>query len=165
MSEWEFKENPDIALKVQEAQINQLYKQSWVGLVGVLVVAISICVVLWQILPSWKLALWISIFALITFARSYLIAAFHRKKPVGAEINRWAKWHVIGTGASGLMWAMPSFFLWTENYPEYYLVWALCILPLSSSAISTYYTWKPSYITFLFLSAVPISLRFFLEGG
>ena len=165
MAEWETQENSDIALKVRESQITQLYKQSWVGLVGVLVVAILICVALWQVLPSWKLALWIGAFTLITFARGAITVAFRQKAPVGADINQWAKWHVIGTSASGLMWALPSFFLWPENPPEYHLVWALCILPLSASAVSTYYTWKPSYISFLLLSAVPISLRFFYEGG
>ncbi len=63
------------------------------------------------------------------------------------------------------MWALPSFFLWPENAPEYHLVWAICILPLSASAVTTYFTWKPSYISFLLLSTVPISLRFFSEGG
>jgi len=52
IEEWETTEPPDIVLKDRESQIKQLYKQSWVGLVGVLVVAISICVVLWQVLPS-----------------------------------------------------------------------------------------------------------------
>lgn len=165
MKKREDRESSDIITKVREAQINQLYKQSWVALVGVLVVAISLCVAFWQVLPSWKLALWLAVLIVVTFARGYLVAAFHRKTPVGSEIEKWAKWHVVGTSASGLMWALPSFFLWPENHPDYYLVWALCILPLGSSTIATYYTWKPSYISFLFLSALPISLRFFFEGG
>ena len=165
MEEWETAETPDIALKVRESQIKQLYKQSWVALVGVLVVAIAICVVLWQVLPSWKLTLWVGTLTLVTFARGYLIVAFRRKALVGGNINKWAKWHVIGTSASGLVWALPAIFLWPENSSPYHLVWALCILPLSASAVSTYYTWKPSYISFILLSVIPLSIRFFSEGG
>jgi len=93
------------------------------------------------------------------------MVAFRRKAPAGYNINKWAKWHVLGTSVSGFTWALPSFFLWPENSSEYHLVWALCILPLSASALSTYYTWKPSYISFILLSVIPVSLRFFYEGG
>ncbi len=165
IAEWELNEPPDVVLKVREAQIKQLYNQTWTGLVGVLVVTISLCVVFWQIVSPWKLILWASILTLITFTRGFFTVMFQREALVGTDINRWAKRHVIGVCASGLMWALPSFFLWPENSPEYNLVWALCILPLSSSAVSTYYTWKPSYISFLLLSSMPISIRFFIEGG
>jgi diguanylate cyclase (GGDEF)-like protein len=163
--EWETRENPQIVQKVREAQVQQLYKQTWTGLTGVLVVAISICVVLWQVVPQWKLSMWIGILTLITLSRGFLTLAFQRKAPIGADINRWAALHVIGTAASGLMWAIPSLLLWPENAVEHQFVWAICILPLSASAVSTYYTWKPSYLSFLFLSALPLSLRFFSEGG
>ncbi|MES9851720.1 MAG: GGDEF domain-containing protein [Candidatus Thiodiazotropha sp. L084R] len=163
-AEWETKEDPEIVLKVKEAQIRQLYQQSLTGLVGVLVVAVSVCFILWQEVPSWKLALWLVLFTLITFSRAYLTFAFIRQNRIVVNINRWANWHTIGTSASGLMWAVSSFYLWPENSPKYFLVWAICVLPLSASAVTTYYSWKPSYIAFLLLSAAPISLRFFLEG-
>jgi diguanylate cyclase (GGDEF)-like protein len=165
MDEWKTKENPNIVLKVREAQVQQLYKQTWTGLMGVLVVAISICVVLWQVVPQWKLTLWISILTLVTFSRGFLTVAFQRKGPKGTEIYRWATLHVMGTTASGVMWALPSLLLWPDTSLEHQFVWAICILPLSASAVSTYYTWKPSYLSFLFLSATSIALRFFSEGG
>ena len=165
ITEREKTESPDFDLKIREAQIKQLYKQSWVGLVGVLLITIPVCIALWQVLPSWKLALWTGTLTLITFARVYLTVAFQRKAPLGADTIKWAKWHVIGTSATGLMWALPSLFLWPENSPEHYLVWALCILPQTAFAVSTYYSWKPSYISFILLSAVPVSLRLFSVGG
>ncbi|MES9928592.1 MAG: hypothetical protein ABW158_10800, partial [Candidatus Thiodiazotropha sp. 6PDIVS] len=69
-AEWETKEDPEIVLKVKEAQIRQLYQQSLTGLVGVLVVAVSVCFILWQEVPSWKLSLWLVLFTLITFCRA-----------------------------------------------------------------------------------------------
>lgn len=163
--EWKIEEHPDIIIKVLESQIKQLYKQSKVGLVSVLVVGISICFALWQVLPPWELALWMAGLLLISFVRLLLLLAFQRKNPEGSGIKKWGRWHATGTSFSGLMWAIPSFFLWPENPPEYHFVWILCILPLSASAVSTYYTWKPSYIPFILLCVVPISLRLFYEGG
>ncbi len=85
-AEWEARETPDIVFKVREAQINQLYNQSWTGLTGVLVVAISICIIFWQVVPSWKLTLWLSVFTLITFARGILLLPFNEKQRRGAVI-------------------------------------------------------------------------------
>ena len=165
MDTWETKESPDIILKVRQAQIRQLYKQTWVGLTGVLVITLSICIALWQVIPQWKLLLWAGIFVLLSIARGFLTAAFQRKAPLGADIYWWAKLHVIGTSASGLMWALASLFLWPGNSPVHQLLLPICIVALSAAAVASYCTWKPTYISFLVLSLVPISLRLLFEGG
>ena len=158
-------ENTDIILKVKEAQIRQLYKQTWAGLTGVLVITPSVCIALWQVIPQWKLLLWGGISVLLAIVRGFLTAAFQRKSPSGSDIYQWAKLHVIGVTASGLVWALPSLFLWPGNSPIHQLVWPICIVALSVSAVATYCTWTLSYIAFLILSAVPISLRLLSEGG
>ena len=162
---WETEEDPEIIIKVKEAQVRLLYKQSWVPLMGVLVIGISLCIAFWHILPQWKLTLWMGILTLMTLTRAFLTFCFFQKSPTGSHVDKWAKWHVLGTSFSGCIWALPSIFLWPHNYPEYHLVWCLCILPQSASAVSTYYTWKPSYIAFISFSTIPIALRFFYEGG
>lgn len=159
------REDPDITLKVREAQIRQLYRQTWVGLTGVLVITFSVCIVLWQVVPQWKLSLWAGILVLLAIVRGVQTAIFQQKSPSGADIYWWAKLHVIGVTASGLMWALPSFVLWPGNSPEHQMVWPICIVALSASAVATYCTWTPSYISFLLLSSVPISLRLLSEGG
>lgn len=164
IAEWETQEDPQVVLKVRESQVRLLYKQSRIALLGALVVGISLCITLWHVLPSWKLVLWGGTLTLLTLARALLTLFFFHKAPVGLDINRWGTWHVLGTSLSGVLWAFPTFFLWPENFPEYHLVWPLFILPLSASTVSTYYTWKPSYTSFILFSTIPISLRFFSEG-
>ena len=161
----EAKEDADIILKVREAQIQHLYKQTWGGLIGVLVITFAVCIALWQVIPQWKLSLWAGISALLTIARGSLVVAFQRRAPSGPNIYRWARLHVIGVATSGLMWALPSLFLWPGHSPIHQLVWPICIVSLSSVAVATYCTWTPSYISFLILSAVPISIRMLSEGG
>ena len=165
MEKWETEENTEIILKVREAQIQQLYEQTWGGLAGTLTIALSVCFVLWQIIPQWKLSLWAGTLLLLTIARGFLTAAFQRKKPLGPNIYRWAKLHVIGVIASGVMWALPSLLLWPVNSPVYQLVWPICIVSLAASAVAKYCMWTPAYIPYLILTVVPISLRMFSEGG
>ena len=58
MEKWETKENAEIVLKVREAQIQQLYGQTWSGLTGIMIIMFSVCVALRQVGPHWKLLLW-----------------------------------------------------------------------------------------------------------
>ncbi len=159
------KEFTNIDQKVRDAQVQLLYKQTKTGLTGVLFVALTACVAFWPVVPQWKLSLWAGITVLLTLARGFTIFAFQRRAPLTSDINRWATIHFIGTILSGLLWAIPSIFLWPVEYSLHLLVWPVCILPLSAAAVVTYYTWTPSYVSFLILTSLPISIRFFVEGG
>lgn len=161
----ETKEFANIDQKVRNAQVQLLYQQTKTGLIGVLIVALTACVVFWQIVPQWKLSLWTGLIVFITLTRAGIVIAFQRRAPLAADIDRWATLHVIGVIVSGLMWATPFIFLWPTEHSVYQLVWPIFILPLSAAAVATYYTWTPSYTSFLVLTALPVSLRFFFEGG
>jgi hypothetical protein len=58
----------------------------------------------------------------------------------------------------------PSLLLWPVGAPTYQLIWPVCILPLCSLAVSAYCTWNPSWLSFLLLAALPVSLRLLVEG-
>jgi hypothetical protein len=165
MKKWKKKDTTDINLRVREAQVKQLYRQTWIGLTGVFVITISVCAVLWQVIPQWKLSLWAGSSFLLIIVRGLLIAAFQRKKPSGPDIHQWARLHVIGVVLSGILWAMPALFLWPSNSPAHQLIWLTCIVGLSASAVAMYYTWTPSYMSFLILTLVPISLRLLFDEG
>jgi hypothetical protein len=159
------KKNVNIDQKVREAQIQLLFQQTWTGLSGVLVVILTACVVFWQVVPQWKLSLWAGTSVLLTVARGCVIFAFQRRASVSSDIDKWATLHFIGVTASALMWAIPFVFLWPVEYSVYQLVWPIFLLPLSAADVATYYTWTSSYASFLIITAVAISLRFFVEGG
>jgi hypothetical protein len=158
------KESADTDQKVREAQIQLLYQQTKISLSGSLIVALTACVVFWQVLPQWKLTLWAGLLILLTLLRGCSIFAFQRRVPLSSDIDRWATLHVIGVTLSALIWTIPIVFLWPAGYPAYQLIWPMIILPMSASAVATYYTWTTSYASFVVLTIVPISLRFFAEG-
>jgi hypothetical protein len=165
MEKWETKENADIILKVREIQIQQLYQQTWGGLTGIMVIMFAVCIALWQVTPHWKLLLWSGTLVLLSIVRGFHTAAFQRKGPLGPDVYRWARLHLIGVFASGVMWALPSLFLWPHNSLVHQLVWPICIVALAASAVTKYCTWTPAYVTYLILTMVPISLRLLIEGG
>ena len=159
------RERADINLKVHVAQIQQLYKQTWVGLSGTLVVILMVSIALWDAIPHGKLLLWTGASVLIVIIRGLLTAIFQRKAPTGPGIYRWARLHVISVSVSALLWTVASLFLWPENSPVHQQIWPICIVALSASAVAMYCTWTPSYVSYLILSVLPISLRLLSENG
>jgi hypothetical protein len=165
MDRWETEENADIVLKVRTAQIQQLYRQTWSGLAGIMLIMVAVCIALWQVIPQLKLLLWSGILVLVSVIRAFFIIAYQRKAPSGVNIYWWARMHVVGTIASGVMWALPSIFLWPVNSPVYQMIWPICIVALAASAVAKYCIWTPSYVPYLILTVVPVSIRLFTEGG
>lgn len=161
----EHNESADITIKARAAQIQQLYEQTWIGLTGIVINVFLVSLILWEVIPRWKLLLWSGVLLLVTFARSILTLFFHRNSPSGPEIYHWARLHVAGTAASGVMWALPSVFLWPGHSPLHQMVWPICIVAISAAGVAIYSTWKPSYLSFLVISTVPVSIRLFTEGG
>ncbi|MDE5416484.1 membrane-associated sensor domain-containing protein [Labilibaculum sp. DW002] len=159
------KEFTNIDEKVRNAQVKLLYKQTNTGLLGVLSVTLTACIVFWEIVPQWQLSLWTGIIVLLTLARAANVFAFKKRDAAKADIDRWAKLHTIGVISSGLSWVIPFVFFWPSEQFTYQLVWPIFVIPMSTAAVATYYTWRPSYISFLILSALPVSIRFFYEGG
>ncbi len=162
---WEARENADVVLKVRLAQVQQLYGQTWGGLAGIMLIMILVCLAFWPVIPHWKLLTWAGVLIAISAARGLLVAAFQRKTPSGLHIYRWARMHVAGVVASGAAWTVPSLFLWPGDSPVHQIIWPICIVALAASAVTKYCTWTSAYVPYLFLTAVPISLRMIAEGG
>jgi len=158
------KEFTNIDQKVREAQIQLLYQQTNIGLIGSLIVALTACLIFWQIIPQWELLLWGGTMILLTLARSIILFAFQKREPLTSDINRWARIHVISVIISGIMWVIPIVFLWPAEHSEYQLIWPIILLPLSAATIATYHSWTPSYVSFIILTALPVSIRFFFGG-
>lgn len=93
----------NIDQKVREAQLKLLYRQGWTGLSGVLIVALTACVVFWQVIPQWKLSLWAGVTVFLTLIRGGIIFAFQRRPPLSSDIDRWATLQVIGVAFSALL--------------------------------------------------------------
>ena len=158
-------EPADIRLKVHEAQIQQLHKQTWIGIAGNFIIASSVCAALWQVISHRMLILWLGLFTLIFLFRGIMSTVFHRISPEGTDIYKWGRLHAFGAGCSGFMWAVASICLWPVDSPVHQLVLPICIVALSAGAIAVFSMWTPSYLSFFVLSVVPLSFRLIFEGG
>lgn len=155
----------DISLKVSESQVRQLYRQTWGGLAGSLLVALCVTVVLWPVIPHWKLLLWLGLMAIVILVRILFSISFQRQNPSGVEVYTWGKIHVCGSIVAALLWGAPAILLWPAHHPLHQMVWPICIVAISASAVVVYSTWPFSYLSFLFLAIIPLSIRLLMGGN
>ncbi len=158
-------EQQRLALRVQQAQTEQLYRQTRGALAGMAVVATVLCVLQWTVVPHRQLLWWLGVLLSTGLARAALLLAYERARPAGGEALLWAHRHTLGTLFSGLLWAVPALFFWPQSSPLHQLIWCLCILPLSAASVVTYYACTPSYLAALLLTSVPLAVRLLVEGG
>ncbi|MBK3519973.1 sensor histidine kinase [Carboxylicivirga marina] len=151
--------------KVRYAQIQLLHKQTKVGLVGVMVVSLGACFIFWNVVAQWRLLLWVGVIFVLSLIRGGIVFTFQKRVQLTSDIDRWARLHEIGILASSLTWMVPFVFLWPGENIIYQFVWPILVLPLSAAGVAGYYTWPKSYIPFLLLTTLPVSTRFFYEGG
>jgi hypothetical protein len=162
---WEAEQRPDIIIKVREAQVRHLFRQTWRSQAGSLLVAICVCIILWKVISPWKLLLWMAVLSLTNVVRIAHVVAFKKKTPSGHAIYMWARLHAIGASAGALLWGLPSILLWPQNSPLHQMVWPICMVAISAAAVIMFCTWTPSYVPFLILTMIPISGRLLFEGG
>ena len=131
---------PEVSLEVSTDQVYQLYQQTWRGLAGTLFVAAMDVIALWKVIEHWKLLSWLGTMILLILIRILISMAFHHNQPTGSTIYRWARLHVAGATCSAIIWGAPAIFLWPVGHPIHQMVWPICIVAVSASAVDTYST-------------------------
>jgi len=162
---WGKKEGAETNLIILQSQIQQIYKQSWIGLFGILFVATGVCIILWNVVSHTKILVWMGIFLVIGCARYSTLAAFQTRQPSENDIFQWADRHALGSVAVAVMWSFSVMILWPANHPTHQLLLGICITSISASAVALYSSWKPSYIPFLILPMPILVARLIIDSG
>lgn len=161
---WVTSESPDIVAKVREAQIRQLYGQTYLAIAGSLVAAFTVGSVLWQEVPRSPLLWWLAFILATTLLRIVSTIIFYRLAPGGEKISFWAHLHACISLTFAIAWGVPFFILWPASSTLHQMVLPICVMAIGASTMAIYHTWVPSFIGFLLISLGCFSLRFLIEG-
>ncbi len=77
------------SLRVQAAQVRQLYVQGRTGLVGALIGAILVTLVLWDAVSHVRLITWVLIYVAVSIPRQLVISAYFKKAPAVEDAPAW----------------------------------------------------------------------------
>lgn len=147
-----------------EEQVKQLYALAGIGTAGALVGGMALVIALWNAVPHMWLVAWILCYAGVLSLRSVLIRAFRDSSPTGNEIIWWNNRFHILVAMGGLFWGATAVFLFPVNSLEHQFILAVIVAGVSYAA-TVVYSPTNCYVTMVLTITIPLSARFFYEGG
>jgi len=151
-------------LEVYLEQVRQLYGAIPLTVVSVLAGAGVLAAVLWPLNDPRLVLSWLFVVFLVTAARIVLAQAFKRSAPASDDIERWGRYFVVGTFASGITWGGGSIILFPEGATEYQAFIAFMLGGLAAGAVTTLAILPIAFFAFLVPALLPLLVLFFTEG-
>jgi signal transduction histidine kinase len=149
--------------KIFVEQIRILYRTLLPILIVNLAVSFALTFGLWEVAPQQALTIWMGLMLTIFFARffTYLIYR-HNFKPEHAQ--RYARYFVIGTGITGLMWGIGGAILFPEQELEYQLLILFVLVGMGAGAVSSLTTYLPAFLAYFPVTMIPILIKLIMVG-
>jgi signal transduction histidine kinase/ActR/RegA family two-component response regulator len=151
--------------RVREAQIELLY-QFPERIFANIINAGLVAAVLWNIIDTVIVAVWLSLMCATIIIRYLLCRAFHRRRQ-GDDVELWAKAFLIGIVWTGVLWGVTSSIVWLTTDIFYHAFIAFVIAGMGAGGAATSYPHLHSAYGFLFFVVFPLSINYFLvaEGA
>jgi len=160
-------ENHDVAARqdrLRSAQISQIYSQSSGGSLAALLGGIVLAAALWFSDPRTGVIAWALCYVVVFMAHLLLVRAFHSAAPVGDEALAWGRWHWVVTTSGSLVWGYAVVFLFPQDVVHLQIYMIIFVGGIVAGAVAIY---SPTneYWTNILVALVPLSGRFFYQGG
>ena len=140
----------------ERTQLSEQYKQLPIVLWGNIITASITGMFYLNLVNPAFLAIWLSILAVILFARYLLLRAFRNTDD--SAISKWVFSYVLGAAATGSLWAVFSIYLIQTVDPDYLFIIFLALIGLTGGNISTASYRKRMFVAFSTPALVPTGL-------
>jgi two-component system, sensor histidine kinase len=146
--------------RLRSDMTRKLYTASFPSLVFnyILLLVTAVCVS--KSFPQPLVFTWTAVVLLVTTARVFMKVAFHRARPVEAELEKWRTRFFIGVSTSGAAWgfAMWRFFDTTDQLPRLLII--VVVSGLNAGAVRALAAVPICAYTFVTLTLVPLLVRY-----
>ncbi|MES9993118.1 MAG: EAL domain-containing protein [Candidatus Thiodiazotropha sp.] len=119
---------------------------------------------LWPVLSSARLIIWLMATGLISLFRLMLAFWFKRIQPDERHMESWSKWALAGALLAGLGWGAASYFLFAVDSLPHQVFLAFVISGTTAGAVTTLSARRSAIIGFILLATLPLAYRFFHAG-
>jgi signal transduction histidine kinase/ActR/RegA family two-component response regulator len=150
--------------QLRSAQINLIYSQTLLGGFAAWLGGAVLAGALWNWVGHVLLITWISCYAAIVISRLFLVRAFRRAAPSGEKLFPWGRRHAILTFLSALFWTFAAVFMFPEQSEHLQIFMIIFVGGVVSGAV-VIYSPTNEYLINIALVLVPLSVRFFYQGG
>jgi len=151
--------------QIEAEQTRLLYSQAPTGFVVTLCNATLVTVILRHEVPHTILLTWFGLMATVTLARFLLVRWYLRTAPAATQVRSWQIWFIVGASCAGLVWGATGMFLFPRNSLLHQLFLAFVLGGMITGAVAMLSWVKGAFLAFLVPTALPITVRFFLQGN
>ncbi len=147
------------------SQVRQLYLYSRTGTLGGLLGLIVVALATREHTPHISLIAWIAAYLAIQGPRYYLIRTFSDRYRSAANIIQWSHKFSFLTFLSGLVWGATAILMFPAGFALQQMLIVIALAGISSAATVVYSPLKECYAPTVVAILLPLSLRYFYEGG
>ena len=151
------------APEVKAEQVRLLYTQLPTALFATTVIAGLLVYVLWEQVPRPLLLGWLSLLALLTLGRVWLMQRYFQIDPPPAEAPPWGHALVFTVGLSGVLWGIAGLFPFREPSLLHHVFLAFLIAGLAAGAMATLSSFRGACLAFLLPAVLPLVVRLMLH--
>ena len=158
----------DAATESQEfraAQVRQLYIYSRASTMGALLGLMVVALATREYIPHTRLIAWIAVYFAIQGPRYYLVRTFSDRYRSAAEIIQWGRKFSFLTFLSALVWGATAILMFPASFASQQMLIVIALAGISSAATVVYSPLKECYAPAVVAILLPLSLRYFYEGG
>jgi cation transport ATPase len=150
--------------RIDAELIDQLHKQSPIGMVATLVNSAILVFILWNLVGHQVLLLWLVASAAVTVLRYGLISGYRTAASRKIQRQWLGMMHVVGFAVSGLVWGSAGLFLFPAESTAHQAFIAFLLAGMVAGAVGTCSSVFAAFVAFSLPALVPILIRFLLIG-
>jgi signal transduction histidine kinase/CheY-like chemotaxis protein len=151
-------------VNIRSERLRTALQQIPVAVVVTVVNATLMTILLQLVEPKRGIYIWLGSTIIIAAARLSLWWSYRHYREVESRYRFWSSANVCGTFAAGLAWGVGSVLLLPVSQ-EYQLFWVFLIGGMSAGAAALHYPHWPTAAGFIVPAAVPLAVRYGLNGS
>jgi PAS domain S-box-containing protein len=151
--------------QIEAERTRLLYSQAPTGFVVTLLNAVIVTVILRHEIPHAILFTWFGLMVAVTVARFLLVQWYHRTASTADQSRLWQTRFILGASCAGLVWGAAGIFLFPRSSLLHQLFLAFVLGGMITGAVAMLSWVKGAFLAFLVPTALPITMRFLMQGN
>jgi len=156
---------PSIEQRVTAHAVDCLYQNLPRIVLSLILMPSIILLAMWNRVDHGFLLVWFALALSVLFSRIYLVKRYQRQKPHIIQAGRWGMYFAYTSAASGIVWALASWYLFIPDSVAHQVLLLTCVFGLVSGSIIVTSYFLPSYYAFVYPTLGVTALRLAWEGG
>lgn len=149
---------------IRAASIRMLYQIMRNSGISGLIVTLTVIGTAWEYTPGWIIAVWTAVQTVTQLLREVLVRAWRRRAPADAELERWARIHVVYMALTGIVWGATIFLFAHPEEPATIALTLCCLYGVSSGSVASQAPNPPSLYAMVIPIFGAVLVRMFMTG-